>query len=117
MVSSPRLQMQIRLTTTGRRTGRARTVTLYAFDAGSDALVVVGSLGGAAHHPAWALNLRAEPMAVAKVGREERRVVAREVAGAERERLWTLVCAAFPLYATYQRRTKRLIPLFLLVRA
>lgn len=115
MTASPR--MQIRLTTTGRRTGQPRTVTLYAFDAGDDALVIVGSRGGAARHPAWVHNLRASPTATVKVGREEREVLAREVIGKERDRLWALVCEAFPLYATYQRRTKRLIPLFLLERA
>jgi hypothetical protein len=42
--------------------------------------------------------------------------MAREVIGAERDRLWALVCEAFPLYATYQRRTSRLIPLFVVDR-
>jgi deazaflavin-dependent oxidoreductase (nitroreductase family) len=107
--------MRIRLTTTGRRSGEPRSVTLYAFDAGDEALVIVGSRGGAARDPAWALNLRAEPSATVGLAREERTVRAREVMpGDERERLWAIVCDAFPLYATYQRRTKRLIPLFLL---
>ena len=106
--------MQVRLTTTGRQTGKPRTVTLYAFDTPDGALVITGSRGGKAHDPAWAHNLRANPRATVKVGREERSVVAREVSGKERERLWALVTDAFPLYATYQRRTKRLIPLFIL---
>jgi len=115
MSTSPR--MQIRLTTTGRKTGALRTVTLYAFDAGDDALVIVGSRGGAARHPAWVHNLRAEPKATVKLGREDRGVVAREATDAERDRLWAVVTEAFPLYATYQDRTKRLIPLFVLERA
>jgi hypothetical protein len=36
------------------------------------------------------------------------------VEGAERERLWTMVVKEFPMYETYQKRTDRLIPLFLL---
>jgi hypothetical protein len=40
--------------------------------------------------------------------------VAREVSGEERERLWAIAAAGFPLYETYRRKTKRLIPLFLL---
>ena len=32
----------------------------------------------------------------------------------EHERLWQLVTEAFPLYATYQRRTSRTLPLFVL---
>lgn len=105
--------MQVRLTTTGRRTATPREVTLYAWE-DDGRLVIVGSRGGSARHPAWVANLRADPHAELKVGRERRSVVAREVDGPERERLWEVVTAAFPLYATYQRRTSRLIPLFVL---
>ena len=107
----------VRVTTTGRRSGDARTVALYAFDDDDDdgeGLVIVGSRGGASRDPAWAVNLRSDPHALVTVGREERAVRATEVNGPERDRLWELVCADFPLYATYQRRTKRVIPLFVL---
>jgi deazaflavin-dependent oxidoreductase (nitroreductase family) len=101
-------RLTIHLTATGRRSGASRTVTLYAFTDGKG-LVVVGSRGGAARHPAWVHNLRAEPHAIVARGR------AREVTGAEeRSRLWQLVTEAFPLYASYQRRTERTIPLFVL---
>jgi F420H(2)-dependent quinone reductase len=110
---SPAARRTIRLVTTGRQSGAAREATLYAFEDG-DRLVVVGSRGGAARDPAWAVNLRAEPTAVVRLGRTERHVRAREVSGDERLRLWDLVCEAFPLYATYQRRTARQIPVFLL---
>ena len=106
--------MQVRLTTTGRKTGEARTAILYAFETPDGALVITASLGGSARNPAWVHNLRAEPRATIKVGGEERSVVAREAAGAERDQLWSLVTENFPLYATYQRRTERLIPLFVL---
>jgi deazaflavin-dependent oxidoreductase (nitroreductase family) len=106
--------MQVRLTTTGRQTGTARTVALYAFETPEGALVITGSWGGRARDPAWAHNLRANPIATVVVGREARPVVAREVSGQERDRLWALVTEAFPLYETYQRRTTRPIPLFVL---
>jgi F420H(2)-dependent quinone reductase len=106
--------MQVRITTTGRQTGTQRTVTLYAFETPEGALVITASRGGSARNPAWVHNLRAEPLATVKVGGAERSVVAREVSGTERDRLWALVTEAFPLYETYQRRTKRLIPLFVL---
>jgi deazaflavin-dependent oxidoreductase (nitroreductase family) len=107
------VKRQVRVTTTGRRSGDARAVTLYAFDDG-ERLVIVGSRGGASRDPAWAVNLRHDPRAMVKVGRDERAVRATEVDGPDRDRLWELVCAEFPLYATYQRRTKRTIPLFAL---
>lgn len=105
--------MTITLTTTGRRSGRRREVTLYAWPDG-DRLVVVGSWGGAAKDPAWVANLRADPRATVKRGRKESTVRAKEAKGRERGRLWELVTDAFPLYASYQRRTSRTIPLFLL---
>lgn len=105
--------MLVTLTTTGRRTGQPREVPLYAF-ADGDRLVVVGSRGGAATDPAWVANLRAERRATVKVGGDMRHVHAVEVGIEDRDRLWKLVCAAFPLYATYQRRTQRIIPLFVL---
>jgi deazaflavin-dependent oxidoreductase (nitroreductase family) len=106
--------MRIRLTTIGRRSGRPREVELYAWPDGAR-LIVVGSRGGAVRDPAWAENLRAHPVAVVRRGRAEEPVRAIEVVdGQERDRLWQLVTSAFPLYATYQRRTARTIPLFVL---
>ena len=48
------------LTTTGRRTGRLHTVPL-PYLADGDAMIVVGSASGAERHPAWVLNLIANP--------------------------------------------------------
>jgi deazaflavin-dependent oxidoreductase (nitroreductase family) len=110
----PAKRTTIALSTVGRTSGKRRSATLYAF-ADGDRLVVVGSRGGAARDPSWAINLRSEPMARVRSGRSEWEVQAREVPqSAERERLWALVTEAFPLYAAYQRRTKRLIPIFVL---
>ena len=48
------------LTTTGRRSRRERTVpVLYLEDGGR--FVIVASLAGAPRHPAWFLNLEANP--------------------------------------------------------
>lgn len=107
------MKRQITLIATGRRSGTPRAVTLYAFDDGED-LVIVGSRGGSARDPAWANNLRDDPLATVRIGREDRRVRAREVEGGERDRLWDLVIKDFPMYTHYERKTKRLIPLFTL---
>jgi deazaflavin-dependent oxidoreductase (nitroreductase family) len=103
----------ITLVTTGRRTGERREATLYAFPDGDD-LVIVGSLGGAARDPAWVHNLRAEPRATVRRGPTDHRVVAVEAGGADHERLWELVAGAFPMYRSFQKRTTRTIPLFVL---
>lgn len=106
--------MQIILTTIGARSGEPRNATLYAWEDG-DALVIVGSQGGAPRDPAWVHNLRAHARATVRRGREPIDVTAREVVDAEeRTRLWNLVVDHFKLYETYQRRTDRQIPLFVL---
>ena len=107
------MKLTIKLTTTGRKSGSPREVTLYAYQDG-DRLVVVGSRGGSAKDPAWAGNLRAEPRATVKQGRDTRDVRAHEVDDDERDRLWALVTKDFPLYEAYQRKTERVIPLFIL---
>jgi deazaflavin-dependent oxidoreductase (nitroreductase family) len=105
--------MDVTLTTTGRRSGEPRTVPLYAWEDG-DRLVLVGSWGGSATDPDWVSNLRADPHATLKKGRRELTVHASEVDASERDRLWKLVVEAFPMYAFYQRKTERIIPLFVL---
>jgi deazaflavin-dependent oxidoreductase (nitroreductase family) len=106
--------MQVLLTTTGRRTGEPRQVKLYGWPDG-DRIVVVGSWGGAARDPAWAHNLRDHPRARLRIGKRDRSATATEVEdGPERNRLWQMVCRAFPMYASYQQMTPRRIPLFVL---
>src|SRR5262245_14677271 len=50
------------LTTTGRKSGAARTVPL-TYMADGDTYVLVASNGGADRHPAWYLNLQDDPRA------------------------------------------------------
>ena len=102
------------LTTTGRRTGRRRTVPLLYASAG-DAFVVVASMGGEPRHPAWFHNLRAEPEAEVELpGRERRRVRARIAEGEERDRLWRQMVVLYAGYETYATRTSRRIPVVVL---
>jgi F420H(2)-dependent quinone reductase len=101
------------LTTTGRRSGRARTVPLCSLRDG-EAFVVIASYGGLDRSPSWWLNLRQEPRATVRLGRTTREVVAREATDDERERLWAQVTERAPGYLDYQRRTTRRIPVVLL---
>ncbi|NKY59076.1 nitroreductase family deazaflavin-dependent oxidoreductase [Nocardia flavorosea] len=101
------------LTTTGRTTGRSRTSALIYGRDGADYLVVA-SAGGAPKHPAWYLNLQANPAAVIQVKADRLRVTARTADAAERPRLWELATAYWPNYDVYQSRTSRVIPLVVL---
>ena len=75
------------LTTTGRRTGRSHGVMIGYFEDGPN-LVSMAMNGWGAAEPAWWLNLRANPDAVAELRGERREVRGRAAAGEERERLW-----------------------------
>jgi F420H(2)-dependent quinone reductase len=101
------------LTTIGRKSGRPRTQPLAYTQAG-DGYAVIASKGGAAQHPLWYLNLRANPLAEVTVGRETRRVRARDAQGEERERLWRALADLYPGYERYAQKTRRLIPVVVL---
>jgi F420H(2)-dependent quinone reductase len=101
------------LTTTGRRSGKLRTVPLLSFRDGDD-VVVIASYGGLDQPPAWWLNLEANPEAELEEGRTRRMVTARTASGDERARLWRHVTEQAPGYLDYERRTKREIPVVLL---
>jgi F420H(2)-dependent quinone reductase len=75
------------LTTTGRRTGRERSVMLGYFEDGPN-LVALAVNAWADAEPAWWLNLQAQPNATAELKDGSRPVTARAAAGEERARLW-----------------------------
>ena len=97
----------------GRKSGKHRTHPLICRDDG-DNLVVVASKGGIDRHPAWYLNLMANPETNAWWKGHKRRVRAREATGAERDHLWPMMVELYPPYEDYQRRTDRKIPVVVL---
>ena len=103
------------LTATGRKSGEQRTTPLTFMPHGRD-FVVIASFGGAPRHPAWWFNLMADPLAQVELGILRFRVRAREADGDERELLWGRLTTWMPMYAAYQRRTDRRIPVVVLAR-
>ena len=101
------------LTTVGRKSGQPRTQPLAYTQAGNG-YAVIASKGGAAQHPLWYLNLLANPLAEVTVGREKRRVRARDAQGKERERLWRALADLYPGYDRYAQKTSRQIPVVVL---
>jgi F420H(2)-dependent quinone reductase len=77
----------LRLTTTGRRTGQARSVLLGYLEDGPD-LVTLAMNGWGAPEPAWWLNLQAHPDATVVLADREFRVTGHAAQGEERARLW-----------------------------
>lgn len=101
------------LTTTGRKTGRARVHTLL-FIRDGERYVVCASNFGAPTHPAWYVNLRANPRALVQDGRRRLAVVAYDATREERERLWARLAEVWPFFNSYQRGNPRLIPVVVL---
>lgn len=78
----------LRLTTTGRRSGRPRTVIVGYIEDGPN-LVTLAMNGWDEGHPAWWLNLEANPDATVRLAHQPTRPVrARMAVGDERDRLW-----------------------------
>jgi deazaflavin-dependent oxidoreductase (nitroreductase family) len=105
----------LELTTTGRKSGRARSVMLTSPLQDGTTLVIVASRGGDDRPPAWFLNLQDDPdVDVRLQGGAKQRMRARVATHDERSLLWPRVIADHSNYAGYQTKTDREIALVLL---
>ena len=98
------------LSTTGRRSGKERTVPLGFFEDGG-AWVITASNAGFDVHPGWFFNLRSDSRVRVEVGGKFSSAQAQIVDGEERARLWNRLISQSPGYARYEKSTKRVIPL------
>jgi deazaflavin-dependent oxidoreductase (nitroreductase family) len=97
------------LTTTGAKSGQARTSpVVYTRD--GERFVVVASKAGAPTHPDWYHNLVANPEVIVEVGEDTFSARAVVTAGEERARLYDAHAALMPNFAEYARNTTREIP-------
>jgi deazaflavin-dependent oxidoreductase (nitroreductase family) len=103
------------LTTIGARTGHPRLAPLVYSRVG-DRLVIVASKGGAPSHPAWYVNLVANPVVTIEAAGETFGARATVVEGEERERLYAAHAAIHPSFHDYRERTSRVIPVVVLER-
>ncbi len=103
------------LTTTGAKSGRSYTTPL-AYTRDGDRLVVIASKAGAPTNPDWYHNLRAHPTATVELGSERFQAKAVVTAGEERDRLFKAQASRLPVFADYQKKTTRQIPVIALER-
>ena len=97
------------LTTTGRRSGRRRTVPLlYLEDRGT--VLLIGSNNGGPTNPGWYHNLVANPTVEVETRSGRRSMRAEPLVGAERRHRFDQIKAAADRYAEYQSRTDRELP-------
>lgn len=104
----------LELHTTGRTSGKRRSTMLTAPAQDGDSLVLIASRGGDDQHPAWFLNLQANPDVEVTVRGVTRPMHARIVEGDERAAIWSRVVETHTMYAAYQRKTEREIPVVVL---
>ena len=105
------------LVTKGRRTGKLRSSPLMYFQfEDSDELIVVASNYGQAHHPAWYLNITADPDVTAETDGVRHAAKARITPEVERTALFDKVVEANPRFASYRASTDRQIPVVALRR-
>ena len=106
------------LTTVGARTGKRRQSTLAYFPESDDRMVIVGSAGGVAHHPAWFFNIAKHPDQVWVTVRDRTfRVTPETLAGRERDVAWQRIKTQSPTFAGYETRTDRELPIIRLTPA
>ena len=103
------------LTTTGAKSGEQRTNPLvHTLD--GDRVVIIASFGGAPKHPAWFLNIQANPEVTIELPGETFTNTALIPGGQERRRIYDQHAAQMPRCAEYQAMTTREIPVVVVPR-
>jgi len=101
----------VELFTTGRKSGERRGTMLTAPVHENGTYVLVASKGGDDRHPAWYLNLVANPDIELAVDGQLLALRARTANPEEKAVLWPRVVAVYGGYTQYQTKTSREIPI------
>jgi deazaflavin-dependent oxidoreductase (nitroreductase family) len=101
------------LTTSGARSGTVRKTPIMRVEH-DGVYAAIASYAGNPQNPQWYYNLVAHPDALVQDGAGVRRVRARELAGAEKQRWWDIADALNPNYARYRASSGRDIPVLAL---
>ena len=104
------------VTSIGAKSGKVRKTPLMRVEHDGE-YATIASLGGAPKNPVWYYNLKKTPLVELQDETVKKDYIAREVFGEERDLWWERAVAAFPDYADYQKKTERIIPVFVLTEA
>lgn len=108
-VDHPFADRLILLYVRGRRSGLIRRIPLVSVREGDD-LFIVGSKGGAPEHPAWYLNLQADPEVWVRDKADFYPARADTLGGAARAAAWAQLVEAMPFFLEYDEKTERTLP-------
>jgi deazaflavin-dependent oxidoreductase (nitroreductase family) len=104
----------IQLTTTGAKTGQARTMPLVGIPDGRKIALVASNFGGR-HHPGWYYNLKANPVCLVRFNGKSLNYIAHEAINAEHEKYFRLAISYYAGYKKYRERAApRRIPIVIL---
>ena len=103
------------LTARGAKSGEYRTVPVGYHEI-DGRLCILASMGGADNNPPWYHNVVANPEVTVELGPETFHARATVTVGADRDHLFSVVCDRMAVFADYQERTDRLIPVIELQR-
>ncbi|MFT4562865.1 MAG: deazaflavin-dependent oxidoreductase (nitroreductase family) [Gammaproteobacteria bacterium] len=103
------------LTVKGAKTGLERIIPLAYFEIDAR-IVVIASMGGSDNHPTWYKNLIRNPDVKVEIGGGQFRARAVATSGPDREKLFGRVCELYSVFAGYQAKTSRVIPVVELKR-
>src|SRR4051812_14471234 len=101
------------ITSVGAKSGNLRKNPVMRVER-DGTYVAVSSYGGRPDNPEWYHNFLAHPEVELQDGAVKKTYRARLLEGDERAEWWQYAVDTWPTYATYQTKTERLIPVFLL---
>ncbi len=102
----------LQLTTVGAKTVQQRQTTVVYFPDRDYSTLIVGSAGGTAQHPAWFFNIAKHPDQVwVRVGDHRFRVTPETLSGSERAAPWQRIKTQSPVFAGYETKTDRELPI------
>ncbi len=101
------------ITSRGAKSGKLRKNPVMRVEK-DGVYAAVASKGGAPENPTWFANFIAHPVVQLQDGPEPALYRARIAEGEERREWWDHAVATWPTYASYQQKTDREIPVFLL---
>jgi deazaflavin-dependent oxidoreductase (nitroreductase family) len=104
----------IEITTTGAKTGEARTMPLVSLIDG-EKIALIGSNFGRKNNPGWYYNLKKNPQCTALVNGCTHTYLARETQNEERQKYWDKAVLLYKGYELYRiRASHRQIPVMIL---
>ncbi|MFC5729424.1 MULTISPECIES: nitroreductase family deazaflavin-dependent oxidoreductase [Nocardioides] len=101
------------ITSVGAKSGKLRKNPVMRVEK-DGRYAAVASYGGRPDNPTWYANFLAHPVVDLQDGPEPKPYAVRLAEGGERAEWWDHAVRTWPTYASYQERTDREIPVFIL---